>query len=259
MAIGVTWLGHSSAVIDIDGVRLVADPLLRRHAGLLRRRGRRPDPATWAGTDAVLLSHLHLDHAEVRSLRMLRGAPVLTAGPNAKWAVRKGLNGRALGPDEWVTVGPADRSVRVRLVPAVHQSRPMPHRPNPAHGHLVKGPSGTVWVAGDTELYEDMALLPTWAGAPIDLALVPIAGWGPRLSPGHLGPEEAATACRRVGARWAVPVHWNTFYVPTTDMWPGDWMAAPGRRFLTALADQAPACRPLVLEPGGSATIPGTA
>ena len=250
MPIDVTWLGHSTVVIDIDGVRIVADPLLRRHAGVLRRNSRRPDAAAWSGTDAVLLSHLHLDHAEVRSLRLLGDAPVLTAPENAEWVVRKGLNGRALGPEEWAPVGDPERSVRVRLVPAVHHSRPMPHRPNPANGHLVQGPSGTVWVAGDTELYPDMELLPSWAGAPIDLALVPIAGWGPRLSAGHMGPEEAAIACRRIGTRWAVPVHWNTFYVPTTDMWPGDWMAAPGPKFVTALAREAPGCSTPRARPG---------
>ena len=257
MPIDVTWLGHSTVVIDMDGVRVVADPLLRRHAGVLRRRGRRPEAEAWTDTDAVLLSHLHLDHAEVRSLRLLGNAPVLTAPANADWAVRKGLNGHGLGPEEWFTVGDsADGPVRARLAPAVHHSRPMPHRPNPANGHLLQGPSGTVWVAGDTELYADMELLPTWAGAPIDLALVPIAGWGPRLSAGHMGPDEAAIACRRIGARWAVPVHWNTFYVPTTDMWPGDWMAAPGPKFATALAREAPECRAIVLDLGGSATIP---
>ena len=228
VSIDVTWLGHSTVVVDIDGVRIVADPLLRRHAGVLRRRGRRPDPAAWAGPDAVLLSHLHLDHAEVRSLRLLGDAPVLTAPENAAWATAKGLNGQPLAPDEWVPVGTPNAGSGCVWCPPCTTPRPMPHRPNPANGHLVQGPSGTVWVAGDTELYPDMELLPTWAGAPIDVALVPIAGWGPRLSAGHMGPEEAAVACRRIGARWAVPVHWNTFYVPTTDMWPGDWMAAPG-------------------------------
>jgi L-ascorbate metabolism protein UlaG (beta-lactamase superfamily) len=138
----------------------------------------------------------------------------------------------------------------------VHGARPMPHRPNAANGHLVRGPSGTVWVAGDTELYPDLELLPSWAGAPIDVALVPIAGWGPRLSPGHMGPNEAATACRMIGAHWAIPVHWNTLYVPTTDMWPGSWMSKPGPAFVTALSREAPTCRPLILDLGESVRVP---
>ncbi|WP_048554155.1 MBL fold metallo-hydrolase, partial [Nostocoides japonicum] len=67
----LTWLGHSTVVIDIDGVRLVTDPLLRAHAGPLRRLGPAPRPEQYAGTAAVLLSHLHTDHAEPASLRLL--------------------------------------------------------------------------------------------------------------------------------------------------------------------------------------------
>jgi L-ascorbate metabolism protein UlaG (beta-lactamase superfamily) len=256
MTIDVTWLGHSTVVLDIDGVRIVADPMLRRHAGVLRRRGRKPERAAWTGADAVLLSHLHHDHAEVRSLRLLEDAPILTARENAAWATRKGLVAPELEQDEWTPVGPTDRGVSVRLVPAVHGARPMPHRPNAANGHLVRGPSGAVWVAGDTELYPDLELLSSWAGAPIELALVPIAGWGPRLSEGHLDPQEAAKACRMVGARWVIPVHWNTFYMPTTDMWPGGWMWRPGPAFVEALAREAPTCRPLVLDLGESVRIP---
>ena len=71
----------------------------------------------------------------------------------------------------------------------------MPHRPNEANGHIVKTPTMTVWVVGDTSLYDEMRDLPEIAGAPIDLAIVPIGGWGARLSEGHMGPKEAAVAC----------------------------------------------------------------
>lgn len=122
-------------------------------------------------------------------------------------------------------------------------------------GHLVRGPSGTVWVAGGTGLYDELALLPAWAGAPVDVAVVPIAGWGPRLSAGHLGPDDAAVACRRVGARVAVPVHWNTLHAPGMRRWPVDWMAAPGPRFAAAVEREAPGCRVHLLDPGGAVTV----
>ena len=256
MSIAVTWLGHASVVLDVDGVRIVADPLLRRHNGLLIRRGVRPDPRSWFGADAVLLSHLHHDHAEIGSLRMLGAAPILTAEENARWATSKGFNGHPMGADTWTPV--AGSEVEVRLVPAIHAARPMPHRPNAANGHLVRGPSGTVWVAGDTELYDDMERLPELAGGPIDLALIPVGGWGPRLSPGHLGPSEASDACRRAGARWAIPVHWGTLHPPAVQAWPGGWMDTPGPRFAKALPTEAPACRPVVLGLGESFTLPAS-
>ena len=75
VAIDVTWLGHSTVILDLDGVRIIADPLLRRNSGILRRRGEQPSQPAWAGTDAVLLSHLHHDHAEVSSLKLFPAVP----------------------------------------------------------------------------------------------------------------------------------------------------------------------------------------
>jgi L-ascorbate metabolism protein UlaG (beta-lactamase superfamily) len=252
--ISLTWLGHSTVVLDVDGARLVADPLLGRHNGVLRRRGPRPERRAWRDPDAVLLSHLHHDHAEVGSLRRLGTVPVLTAAENAAWVSRKGLVGRGLAEGEWAPVG--DGEVTVQLVPAVHRSRPMPHRPNAAHGHLVRGPSGVVWLAGDTELHAGMEELGALAGAPIDLAVVPVGGWGPRLSAGHMGPAEAAAACRAAGARAAVPVHWGTLHLPGGAGLPRGWMDGPGPAFADALAREAPGCRALVLDVGGSVTLP---
>lgn len=266
----VTWLGHSSAVLDLDGVRLVTDPLLGRNAGLLRRRGDRPDEALWRRADAVLLSHLHHDHAELSSLRLLGEVPVITAPSSAHWLVERGLRGVGLHGHEWYRVrpdGPGGRidadapdasddpdesgaGVRVRLCPAVHGHRPMPHRPNAANGHLIRGASACVWVAGDTSRYPAMWHLPDLAGAPIDIALVPVHGWGPRLSGGHLGPIEAARACAIVRARFAIPVHWGTLHAPAARHLPPGWMDVAGDAFAVALAREAPDCRAVVLAPG---------
>lgn len=258
MTLRVTWLGHSTVVLDLDGVRLVADPLVRRHAGILRRRGEQPITSAWAHADAVLLSHLHHDHAEIGSLRFFREVPMVTEPTNAWWARRKGFEGRGLADGEWATFG-HDRPVRVRLVKAVHHSRPMPHRPNAATGHLVSGASGVVWLAGDTGLFPEMADLPALAGGVIDVAVVPVGGWGPRLSAGHLGPEEAAEACAMSGARWAVPVHWQTLHLPAMQEVPPGWMDRPGPRFEAALARTAPQCRLAKVPVGGCFTLQAAA
>lgn len=265
----VTWLGHSSVVLDLDGVRLVTDPLLRRHAGLLRRRGDQPDEIAWRQTDAVLLSHLHHDHAELGSLRLLGQVPVITAPSSARWLVERGLRGVGLRDSDWFRVdagGPGARldewaepvpapvplptGLRVRLCPAVHGHRPMPHRPNAANGHLIRGASACVWVAGDTSVYPGMLHLPDLAGAPVDVALVPVGGWGPRLSEGHMSPITAARACAFVGARFAVPVHWGTLHAPASTKLPPGWMDRAGDAFAAALAREAPDCLAVVLRPG---------
>jgi L-ascorbate metabolism protein UlaG (beta-lactamase superfamily) len=245
----VTWLGHSTVLLEIAGTRLLTDPLLRPHAGLLRRRTPRPTEEHWREVDAVLLSHLHHDHAHLRSLRELGPVPILTGRENAAWLRGRDLPGVPL--EGWRDVG----EVSVRLVPAVHHSRPMPHRPNEAHGHLLRSESAAVWVAGDTSLYDGLQELPAWAGRDrIDVAVVPVGGWGPRLSPGHMGPEEAAVACAETGARYAVPVHWGTFHVPPTG-WFGSWTRRPLELFADALARIAPHCHLVPLRAGGERSV----
>ncbi|WP_309134511.1 MBL fold metallo-hydrolase [Cellulomonas sp.] len=244
----VRWLGHATTVLDVAGVRLVTDPLLRRHAGLLRRSGDAPDPAHWQGADAVLVSHLHHDHAETVSLRMLAGAPVLAAPSSARWLAHQGLDAVALAPGAWWQAPAGD--VRVRTVPADHRHRPMPHRPNAATGFVVRGGGVTVWFAGDTGPTPAFATVPELAGAPVDVALVPVGGWGPRLSGGHLGPDGAAQACAAVGARVAVPVHWGTLHAPAARRLPPGWMERAGPAFAAAARRRAPGCRVHVLQPG---------
>jgi L-ascorbate metabolism protein UlaG (beta-lactamase superfamily) len=259
VTIDVTWLGHSTVVLDVDGTRLLTDPLLRRHAGLLRRRGEPPAPAVWQNVDGVLLSHLHHDHADLRSLELLpEGTPVVTAAPNIGWLRRHRLAASAPSRGQWVRVGDSP-TVAVRLCPAVHRARPMPHRPNGVTGHIVRSGVGAVWCAGDTSLFAEMSRIPEWAGAHVELALVPIGGWGPRLSEGHMGPEEAAEACALVGARNAVPVHWGTLHTPGGRNLPRGWMDRPGPEFASALARRAPDCRLLRLGVGGRRRVPDDA
>jgi L-ascorbate metabolism protein UlaG (beta-lactamase superfamily) len=279
-AVRVTWLGHSTVVIDLTGAdgrttRLVTDPLLGRHAGMLRRRGDQPAPEAWGGADAALVSHLHHDHAELRSLRLLGDVPVLAAPANARWLRGKGLRGVGLEgawhdsaphgaggwhaggwhAGEWHDVAGA----QVRLTPAVHGHRPMPHRPNAAVGHLVRAavvgggaPGPTLWAVGDTERFPAVGRVRDLAGGRLDVALVPVSGWGPRLSGGHLGPAAAAEVCAEVGARVAIPVHWGTLHAPGGRYLPPGWMDHAGVAFAAALRRAAPGATAVVLRPGES-------
>jgi L-ascorbate metabolism protein UlaG (beta-lactamase superfamily) len=248
VTIGLRWIGHATVVLDIGGVRILTDPLLRTHAYLLRRRGGPPVREHWAQPDAVLVSHLHHDHAELGSLRQVAGVPVLTAPANARWLRARDVSAVGLADVDWWNVPGSD--VRIRAVPAVHGHRPMPHRPNAANGFVVAAPGRRVWFAGDTEPYAALADLPAMADGPIDLALVPVGGWGPRLSGGHMDPAQAARACAVVGARSAVPIHWGTLHTPISRRLPPGWMDAAGPAFAAAAAREAPGCSVHVLAPG---------
>jgi L-ascorbate metabolism protein UlaG (beta-lactamase superfamily) len=101
-----------------------------------------------------------------------------------------------------------------------------------------------------------MATLPEQAGGPVDLALVPISGWAPRLSAGHMGPVEAAEACAVVGARAAMPVHWGTLHTPFGSNLPRGWMDRPAELFAAAMSQRAPACQVLLPRIGERCRVP---
>jgi L-ascorbate metabolism protein UlaG (beta-lactamase superfamily) len=239
----LTWLGHASAVIDLDGVRLVTDPLLAARVAHLRRMvapARVP-----GGVDAALISHLHLDHLHLPSLRRLAPKRIVAPRGSARFlADCGGAELREVDEGDEIAVG----RVRVRAVHAEHDGGRAPGLPDaPALGYVVQG-SLRVYFAGDTGAFAGMAGL---AAPPLDLALLPVWGWGPTLGPGHLDPEAAARALAVLRPRRAVPIHWGT-YAPawTFAGSPPAFLAEPPRAFARLAARLAAGVAVSVLQPG---------
>jgi L-ascorbate metabolism protein UlaG (beta-lactamase superfamily) len=183
----------------------------------------------------VLVSHLHADHLHAASLRQLPGTAtlVLPAG-GAGLAVRSWS-----GAVHEVDVGDAVAlgAVTVRAVPARHDGRRLPgsrHR-GPALGYVVEAAGQRIWFAGDTGWFPGLADV-----GPIDVALLPVGGWGPTLGEHHLDPDEAARAAAAVGARHAVPIHFGTLWpIGLRRLAPAVFrhrFELPGERFATAVA-----------------------
>ncbi|WP_233489481.1 MBL fold metallo-hydrolase [Blastococcus sp. TF02-09] len=207
---GLHFLGHSTVRVELAGRTVLTDPLLTASVGPLRRVVPVPDPALWAGVDVVLLSHLHADHLHLRSLRMLpAGVRFVVPRGAGRWLRRRGFRRvEELAPGETL----ADGALRITAVHAEHSG----HRWGPrftggpdacAVGHLLEGGGSTVYVSGDTALHDGMHLL---GERGLDVAVLPVWGWGIDLGPGHLDPVQAAEAVARLRPRTAVPVHWGT-------------------------------------------------
>lgn len=201
----IFWAGHATVLIELDGVRLLTDPLLGAFVGHLRRRGPLPPPAVAERLDAVLISHLHRDHVDLRSLRRIApGVPLIVpAGTRSFFAARRFAHLVELAPGEAHRIGP----LAVTATPAAHEIGRRGLDAEPV-GFVVEG-SRRLYFAGDTDLFDDMAAL---GEGGLDLALLPVWGWGPTLGPGHLDPERAAHAAALLAPRVAVPIHWGTFY-----------------------------------------------
>jgi L-ascorbate metabolism protein UlaG (beta-lactamase superfamily) len=230
------WLGHSTVVVELDGARLVTDPVLRRRVAHLRRDAPALTPDR---PDAVLLSHLHYDHLDKPSLaRLGRDVPIV-APKGAAHFLRGFSDVREVEPGSTLDLGP----LQVDVVDARHDGRRRPVGPPvPALGFVVRG-SRSVYFAGDTELFDDMA-----AVAPVDVALVPVAGWGAKLGPGHLDPVSAARALTLVRPSVAVPIHWGTYGVIGRRR--GD--RSPAEEFAREAATVAPEVDVRILPVGGT-------
>lgn len=249
MPVEVTWWGHATATVRDSGVTVLTDPLLvRRMAHLRRRRGELPPPGA-AVADVVLISHLHADHLHLGSLARLppgtrvvvpRGA--LRALPRLRRLAGL-LRLEEVSPGESLTAaaagGPQGAGpVRVHAVPASHDGRRMPcgRHHAPALGYVVQGEART-YFAGDTGLFEDMAE----AVGPVDVALLPVGGWGPWLGSEHLDAERAAQALVRLRPRHAVPVHYGTYWPIGMDAVRPHEFHAPGDEFARKAGRLAPA------------------
>jgi L-ascorbate metabolism protein UlaG (beta-lactamase superfamily) len=240
----ITWLGHSTVLIELGGVRLLTDPVLRSRIFHLRRA--RPPPARPRSVDAVLLSHVHYDHLDLPSLRTLEPRPRLLcptgAGPLLANAGFPELD--ELLPGASVAL----QGVQVHATPAEHGGSRRPGGPvvQPL-GFLVLG-ERSVYFAGDTDLFGEMSEL-----GPVDVALIPVAGYSPKLGPGHLDARRAAEAAALVQARIAVPIHWGTFHPITQAR--GRWFTEPPERFAAYARELAPDVDVRVLSPGGSLAV----
>jgi L-ascorbate metabolism protein UlaG (beta-lactamase superfamily) len=241
----VTYVGHATVLVEIDGVRLLTDPLLRRRVGPLRRHGAAPDPRLAEDVDAVLISHLHHDHADVPSLRRLsRAVPVLAAPGAGDFLARLGFGDvRELAPGDSAAVG----GVRVAATEADHPpSGRRFERASRAVGFEVSG-ERRIYFAGDTDLFDAMAEI---GGGELDLALLPIWGWGTSIGPGHLDPERAARAAALLAARLVVPIHWGTLYPLGLARLRPEPLRAPPRQFAARMRELAPQSELRVLAPG---------
>ena len=252
----VTWWGHASVEICLDGVRLVTDPLLRRRIGPLHSVGYWPGgrQAAVGGVDAVLLSHLHRDHTDLPSIRRF-GAHTRVIAPRGAGRL---LRGPARGPVEELPVGASTSvgSIRVQATDAVHDGRRhLGGVTADAVGYLVRG-SRSVYFAGDTDVFDAMAELVRDLPHGLDVALLPVSGWGLTLGPGHMDAEAAARALRLLRPRVAIPVHWGTLRIPVI------WRARPGHnveaphRFAELAARVAPGTTVVVPVPGQPLELP---
>ncbi|HYQ81797.1 MAG TPA: MBL fold metallo-hydrolase [Anaeromyxobacteraceae bacterium] len=219
----ICWLGHSTVLVEMEGARLLFDPVWAersspwRHLGPARFQppplplGQLPD------LDAVVISHDHYDHLDRNLVRELAAArprlafcvPLGVGARLEAWGVPGGCI-REL--DWWEEAAVADGRIRLVAAPACHFSgRGIGDRNKTLWASWAAiGGGHRVYFGGDGGHHPGFAEIGRRLG-PFDLTMLEIGAWHPSWAPIHLGPEKALVAHRELSGRLLLPIHWGTF------------------------------------------------
>ena len=252
----VTWLGHSTLLIEIDGVRLLTDPVWGERASPLAFAGPKrfhPPPArldALGPLDAVIVSHDHYDHLDRGTIGKLArtDVPFVTSlGVGAhleRWGVSPA---RITELDWWEHAGVGD--VRISAAPAQHFSgRGIKDRNTTLWSSFhLRGPRHSFFFGADSGLTPEFADIARRFG-PFDMVALEIGAYHPAWGDIHMGPVNALSAYRMLGSGELLPIHWGTFNLA---MHPWD---EPAETLLRLASD---ASVPLVMPKLGDPIEPG--
>ncbi|MGH8691522.1 MAG: MBL fold metallo-hydrolase [Burkholderiales bacterium] len=216
-----TWLGHSTVLIEIDGVRVLTDPVWGTRASPLRLVGPKrfqPVPVplrSMPPVDLVIVSHDHYDHLDYPTIRVLAelDVPFVTSlGVGAhleRWGVRPE---RIAELDWWESHRLANSGLSVTAAPSQHFSgRGLDNRNSTLWSSLViRSPRHAVFFSGDTGLTTEYQAIRERLG-PFDLVMLEVGGLHPSWGDMHLGPQNALDALALLGGGVFLPIHWGTF------------------------------------------------
>ncbi len=216
-----TWLGHSTVLIEIGGVRVLTDPVWGTRASPLRIAGPKrfqPIPVALRSmppVDLVIVSHDHYDHLDYPTIRALAKTDVpfvtsLGVGAHLEaWGVRPE---RITELDWWESHALSKGGVRVSAAPSQHFSGRTLKTRNATlwSSFVVRSERHCVFFSGDTGLTREYEQIRARLG-PFDLVMLEIGGWDAAWGDMHLGPQNAPKALALLGGGTFLPVHWATF------------------------------------------------
>lgn len=223
-ALRVTWLGHSILVIELDGVRLLTDPVWRPRASPVAFAGPRhfqPIPVAidaLGRIDAVILTHDHFDHLDRDAVVALhrRGVPFIASLGVGDHLEDWGVAPAAITELDWwestQVAGGEGAPITVTAAPAQHFSgRGLADRNQTLWSSFaIRGADRAFYLGGDTGLMDEHAEIGQRLG-PFDVVALEVGAFHPAWGGIHLGPDNAIIAHERVGSSALLPIHWGLF------------------------------------------------
>lgn len=248
----VTYVGHATVMLQVDGAKILTDPVLRNQVMHLRRSTANVQADWYRDVDAVLVSHMHYDHLDLPSLAMLgKKTRLIVPRGMAAMLKRQGfINIEELAVDNSTTAG----KLTIHATPASHDRARFRGGPSAdTLGFVIEG-SQTAYFPGDTDIFPEMSSLP----ANIDVALMPVWGWGPTLGQGHLDPYRAAVALQMISPRLAIPIHWGTLSPLGFNWFNPRFLVDPPHTFAQHARALAPGVTVKILNPGEAVSVSHT-
>ena len=219
--LSVTWLGHSTFLLESNGVRVLTDPILSQRASPMGFAGpQRLAPMPYSVDDLptidyVIISHNHYDHLDAFTIESLGNQPQYLVPLGLKeWFVDLGIEAARVHELDWWqhwSGGP----IRFTATPCQHWSgRGLFDRNQTLWASwMLEWGARTVWFGGDTG-YNNVQFKQIGEKWPqVDLALIPIGAYAPRwfMQASHVNPEEAVQIHNDIGSRFSIGMHWSTF------------------------------------------------
>jgi L-ascorbate metabolism protein UlaG (beta-lactamase superfamily) len=217
----ITWLGHSTLLLEVDGFRVLTDPVFGERASPVSFAGARrfhPTPARvdeLPPLDAVLLSHDHYDHLCAESMRALarRRVPIVTSLGVGERLERLGVEPALIHELDWwqERVVPGT-GLGFAATPAQHFSGRSLFDRNETlwSSWVITTANRRLFFSGDTGLTDEFSAVRERFG-PFDVVMLEIGAWHPSWGAIHLGPANALRAFELLGGGTLLPIHWGTF------------------------------------------------
>jgi len=220
----ITWIGHSSLLIEIDGKRILTDPVWGQRASFLSFMGPKRffDPSLKLSElpplDAVLLSHDHYDHLDKETIEFFAGTtiPFFCSVGVRKYLEKWGINSGYITQMNWGDSVMVGNDIVITSTPARHFSgRGIINRNETLWASFViRGPKHNIFFGADSGWFPGFKEIGDTFG-PFDLTMLEIGAYGKYWPDIHMGPDHASNAHLALKGKLMMPIHWGTFNLST--------------------------------------------
>ncbi|WP_413374957.1 MBL fold metallo-hydrolase [Alkalihalobacillus sp. 1P02AB] len=214
--LSITWVGHSTFLIQLNGINILTDPVWAKHMGIQKRL---TEPGLRISDlpeiDVVLISHGHYDHLDFSTIKKLKGAPTFYVPHGLKSAFTRRRYQKVIEANWWEHFIIEENNIKLTFVPAQHWTRRFINDMNTSHwgGWIIEDSSSdkSIYFVGDTAYFTGFKEISK--RFTIDTVLMPIGAYEPEwfMASSHINPEDAIKAFLELEGKLFIPMHYGAY------------------------------------------------